>query len=109
MMQAAEAAVTEAARQDSPPAESDASANQQEARDQKSSQLPALASLRLLRQMQTLINLQSEQLLGQPTGQEATGQDAAVQDNSALTRMADRQQALAEQVARIREQLKQRK
>ena len=97
MMVAAEAAVMEAAQADNPPAPGDANANQSPP-DKQPSQLPTLASLRLLRQMQALINQQSEQLL--------SGVNAA--DNSALTRMADRQQALAEQVARLREQLKQR-
>ncbi len=96
MMKAAEAAVTDAppkaASPDNPPPE-----NQTQPDQQPSSQLPTLASLRLLRQMQSLINQQSEPLLSGTTADEA-----------ARSRMADRQQALAEQVARIREQLQQR-
>lgn len=98
MMMAAQAAVTEDAPPDNPPVPSDASANPSASPGPQASQLPTLASLRLLRQMQTLINEQSDQLL---SGANET-------DNSALTRMADRQQALAVQVARLREQLKQR-
>ena len=102
MMQAAEAAVAEAAQQASQEASQAAGDTPPENAsrdDQASSKLPTLASLKLLRQMQTLINQQTEQLLSSPTAD----------DNGALTRMADRQQALAEQVARLREQMQQMK
>ncbi len=98
MLQAAEVAVNEAANHDSQPQETAAAENQQNGESNKS-QLPTLASLRLLRQMQNLINNQTTQLL------ESQGNGEPSSD--ALTRMADRQQALAEQVARIREQLQQ--
>lgn len=107
MMQAAETAVADAAHQESQSPNDDAQgkqAGEQQSSEQRGSKLPMLASLRLLRQMQLLINQQSQQTIG---GQDNVDTRAANAPDSALVRMADRQQALAEQVARLREQLKQ--
>ncbi len=100
MLRAAEQAVAEASQPEPMPSEQPSATGQQAAKDESSaSKMPTLASLKLLRQMQTLINQQSEQLLSEPGGS----------NEAALARMADRQQALAEQVQRLRAQLGPRK
>ena len=72
-----------------PATEGQSASGQSQPEQSKQSQLPKLASLRLLREMQTLINQQSEPLLS-----------GSIDDEPARARMADRQEALAEQVSR---------